>query len=332
MCKSFSNFRAGKIVLSFGLILFLGLGISPMSFGEPKKQVAVLQIVEHPALDAARLGIQDELKENLYIEGKNLNWEYQSAQGNPALASQIAEKFIGSNPDVVIGIGTTATQALMSANRVSAIPVVFSSVTDPVGSKIVTDLKNPEGVTGVSNFIDTRIQFELFKKILPNLSKLGIIYNPGESNSVSLVKKMKVAAKNFKIELVMTTANSSVEVPSSAQQLIGKVDAIFINNDNTALSAFQSIVKIGNKHSVPVFVSDTDMVQQGALAAIGPNQYQVGRLTGKIVLKILQGESTRNIPVLFPEQTELFLNGRAAKILNIKLDDSLKNEAQGFID
>lgn len=303
-----------KVILAIliGLTAIISMNISfsaehsssAPSAHQKTKRVSIIQIVEHPELDATRQGIIDELKK------RSIRIDFQSAQGNSALATQIAQQFVGASPNVMVGIGTTATQALISANQHYAIPIVFSSVSDPKGSKIVTDLNRPEGiVTGVSNFIDPALQFDLFKKILPKLSKLGIIYNAGEANSVALVEQMKQIATQKGLELVLATANTTADVTQAAHSLVTKAEAIFINNDNTALSAFDTIVKISTKSKIPVFCSGADMIEHGALATIGANQYAIGQQTGKIILEILDGKSPHDIPVAFPEKTEIRIKG-----------------------
>ncbi|HXH55288.1 MAG TPA: ABC transporter substrate-binding protein [Gammaproteobacteria bacterium] len=287
-----------------GFVALLSMLYMNISFAASQKEVrvSIIQIVEHPELDATRQGILDVLKQSEHT----IHIDFQSAQGNSALATQIAQQFVGTSPNVMVGIGTTATQALISANQRYAIPIVFSSVSDPIGSKIVKDLKHPEGVvTGVSNFIDPALQFDLFKKILPKLTKLGVIYNPGEANSVALVEQMKQVATQKGLELVLATANTTANVNQAAHALISQVQAIFINNDNTALSAFDSIVNISAKNKIPVFCSGIDMINHGALATIGANQYMVGQQTGKMILEILAGKSPQDIPVAFPEKTEI---------------------------
>jgi len=303
-------------LILFAIIL---LATDCMATKEEQSQlVTIIQIVEHPALDATRQGILDEL------QNKGITVEFQSAQGNSALATQVAQKFVGARPNVMVGIGTTATQALISANQQHSIPVVFSSVTDPKGAKIVKNLNAPEvAITGVSNFIDPGRQFDLFKKILPNLKTMGIIYNPGEANSVTLVEEMKKIATQKGLELVLATANTSADIAQATQKLIPNVQAIFINNDNTALSAFDSIVKISTKHKIPVFCSDLDMINHGALAALGANQYEIGKQTGKLILKILQGENPKQIPVVFPKETETKINAAQAAKLGIKIPQQL---------
>jgi len=279
-----------------------------------KKLVTIIQIVEHPALNITRQGIIDELKNS------KVTIEFQSAQDNNALATQIAQKFISSSPDVLVGIGTSATQSLIAANKHHQFPIVFSSVTDPKNAKIVDNLNAPEGmVTGVSNFVEPGIQFDLFKKIIPNLVNLGIIYNPGDSNSVILIEIMKKIAPQKKLNLIFATVNNSAGIAAATHKLIPEVQAIFINNDNTSLSAFASIVSISNKHKIPVFCSDTDTIAQGALAALGANQYEVGKQTGKLILKILNGENPHQLPVVFPTEMDTKINLEQAAKLGINI-------------
>src|SRR3990167_10566919 len=165
------------------------LFVSYSSAHSAPTKISIIQIIEHPALNATREGLIDELHKLGYQEGDNLVLEYQSAQGNPSLAAQISQKFVSNQANVIVAIGTKAAQAAMNATKEAKIPVVFSSVTDPLGAKLVSNLKAPDGhVTGVSNFIPIEPQFKLFKKLVPNLRTIGVIYNPGEANSVALNK------------------------------------------------------------------------------------------------------------------------------------------------
>lgn len=268
-------------------------------------KVSILQIIDHPALNATREGFLEELQRLGYKEGDNLLVDFQSAQGNAALSAQISQKFVSNKPNVIVAIGTTAAQAAMTATKNTTIPVIFSSVTDPLTAKLLTNLNAPKGnVTGVSNFIAVEPQFKLFKRLLPTLKTLGIVYNPGEENSTALNDMMKKAAKTFGWTLEMATANKTNDVFVATQSLCGKVDAVFINNDNTALSAFKSIVKATRACGIPTFVSDIDIVDQGALAALGPDQRDLGRQTARMVDFILKNPQAPLPAVEFPERTE----------------------------
>lgn len=253
--------------------------------------VGVIQVIDNPALDQARKGILDELEAQGFKDQQKIVWRYESAQGNPALAMQISQKFIGEKAAVLVTIGTTASQSALQAisQAGSGTPLVFSCVTSPVTAKLVaSDKKSEKGVSGVSDYVSAHREFEYFKKILPNLKKLGVIYNPGEANSVFLNEEMAEAAKEFGIEIIFATANRTSDVSTATHSLVSKVDAIFINHDNTALASFDGIVGIAKDHKIPVFVSDLDCLSQGALAAVGADQYALGRQVGKMVADILK--------------------------------------------
>lgn len=304
-----------KTVLAYTLPIAMALGASPAT-PSSTYNIGVIQVVEHPALDATCKGIRDELNQQGFKE--NMKWIWDSAQGNPALATQIAQKFAGQEMNLVVAIGTTVAQAALNAARNTKIPVVFASVTDPKGAKL-------EGnITGVSNFVSPKDQIEMMLKIVPTIKKLGVIYNPGEANSASLLKQMEDITKSKNIELISVTASKTSEVAIAAQGLIGKVDAIFINNDNTALAAINSVGQISRANKIPLFASDGDVKESGALALLGADQYEIGRQTGRIAAKILRGESAPTIPVEFPTRVNVELNPKVARELGIKIPESLK--------
>lgn len=263
--------------------------------------IGVIQVIEHPALDQARKGILDELQAQGFKDEQKIDWRYESAQGNPALATQIAQKFTGQRAAVIITIGTTVSQSALQAIQQSGIdvPLVFACVTDPVSAKLVSsDKKAEKGVTGVSDYVAAEKQFLYFKKILPSLKRLGVVYNPGEVNSVILNNEMVKAGKENGIEIVFATASRTSDVSTATQSLLDKVDAVFVNHDNTALASFDSIVSVAKLQGIPVFVSDLDCLEKGALAALGADQYALGHQVGKMVANILRKPETVNSTVM----------------------------------
>ena len=276
------------------------------------KTVLVTAIVEHPALDSVRDGIKDELKDEGFEAGKNLKWEYQSAQGNTGTAAQIARKFIGDKPDAIVGIATPSAQALVAASK--TIPIVYSAVTDPVAAQLVKDWKASGGnVTGVSDLLELQKQIDLIKRVVPNAKRIGMVYNPGEANSVVVVKSIKELLNKSGMTLVEAAAARTVDVGSAAKSLIGKVDVIYTNTDNNVVSAYESLVKVGNDAKIPLIASDTDSVKRGAIAALGINYYDLGRQTGKVVARILKGEKAGDIASATSTKLELFVNTTAAQ-------------------
>lgn len=307
-----------KTIIALTLPMAMTLG-APSSLPSSLYKIGVIQVIEHPALDATCKGIRDELTELGFKE--NLQWSWDSAQGNPALATQVAQKFVGQEVNLLIGIGTTAAQAALSASRDRKIPVVFASVTDPKGAKLTGN------VTGVSNFVPPKEQFDVILKILPTAKKIGVVYNPGEANSASLLIQMQEESQKKGLELVSATASKTSEVTSAAQSLIGKVDAIFINNDNTALAAINSIGQICRDNKIPLFASDGNLVESGALALLGADQYAIGRQTGRMVAKILRGEAkASDVQIEYPANVNVDLNDKIAESLGVKIPESLKKK------
>jgi putative ABC transport system substrate-binding protein len=292
--------------------------------------VAVTAIVEHPALDACRDGIRDELEAQGFEDGKNLTFVYESAQGNPGTAAQIAQKFVGEAPTVIVPISTPSAQAVVAAT--TDIPVVFTAVTDPLGAKLVSDLQKPGGnVTGMSDLSPIAKHLELIKEVTPDARKIGVPFNPGEANAVTLVELIKSEGAKMGYEIVEAPAPKSSDVAAAAQSLVGKSDVIYVPTDNTIVSALEAVIQVGTDNKLPVFAGDTDSVKRGAIAAIGFNYYDVGRQTGQIVARVLKGEKPGDIAVQGVEITELFVNPAAADKMGVTLSEKLVAAAKEVV-
>lgn len=295
------------------------------------QSVSVVSIVEHPALDAVRDGVKQGLADSGYTEEKGLKWQYQTAQGNNAIAAQIARKFIGDRPDVIVAIATPAAQAVVAATK--DVPVVYSAVTDPVAAQLVPTLEaNETNVTGVSDRLSLERQLELIKQVVPDAKRVGMVYNPGEANSVVVVKAMRELLAAQDMTLVEATAPRTVDVGAAARSLVGKVDVIYTNTDNNVVSAYEALVKVGTDAKVPLIASDTDSVVRGAIAAVGINYYDLGVQTGEMVARILKGEKPGSIPSESSEKLELFVNPGAAQKQGVKLDEAFIKSATKVVE
>lgn len=290
------------------------------------KTVAITAIVEHPALDATRDGVVEALKAAGYTPGDTLKVEYQSAQGNPATAAQIARQFAGARPDVIVPISTPSAQAVVASTR--DIPVVFTAVTDPVGAQLVRSLDKPgANVTGVSDMAPVAEHVALIREIVPSVKRLGVLYNAGEPNSVSLVKALKDEAQKAGLTVVEATATKSADAQPAARSLVGKADAIYVPLDNTVVSALESVVAVGQQAKLPVFSADTDSVARGTVASIGFDYRQVGRQTGEAVVRILKGEKPGDVPVTFAKGTDLFVNPKSAAAMGVTIPEAVTQRA-----
>lgn len=315
--------------LIYILLFFI---IKSQIFAADMKRVFINQFVDHPALNMTAQGIIDGLSNNGYVRGVNLDLKLESSQASFALASQISAKFVSQNADVIVAVATIPAQIIAKYAKSKQAKLVFSSVTDPLSAGLVENLEIPGGnISGVSNFVDLDPQIELFKKIQPNLKKIGFLYNPGEMNSTFIADRLQKICPKFGIALILQTANKTSDIAQAAAKLASNVDAIFISNDSTALSSLKIIIDLAARSKVPVYVSDTDAVELGALAALGPNQYQVGLQTAQIITRVLEGEDIANISVEFPAKTELYLNIKQAAKLGIEFSDDLLKKAEKIL-
>ena len=293
--------------------------------------VAITAIVEHPALDAARDGVKAALADAGYKEGENIKFLYESAQGNPGTAAQIARQFVGEEPTVIVPISTPSAQAVVAATR--DIPVVFTAVTDPVGAQLVTNLDKPGGnVTGLSDMSPVADHIKLIKEVTPNVKTVGFVYNTAEANSVSTLAAMKAEAEKAGLTIVESVATKSSEVQGATRALIGRVDAIYIPTDNTIVSALEAAVGVAEEAKVPLYSGDTDSVTRGALASISFNYFDVGRQTGEIVARVLKGEAPGDIKVNVASGTDLVINKKAAEKMGVTFSDDLVKRAKKVIE
>lgn len=316
---------------------WLSLGALALSLATPftvnaadQKSVAATAIVEHPALDSVRDGVQAALKEAGYSDA-TLKWQYQTAQGNTATAAQIARKFVGDRPDVIVAIATPSAQAVVASTK--SIPVVFAAVTDPVAAQLVRNWDaSGSNVTGVSDELELNRQMELVKRVLPDATRVGMVYNPGEANSMVVVERLRKLLPEMGMTLVEAAAPRTVDVSSAARSLVGKVDVIYASTDNNVVSAYESLVKVGNDTKTPLIASDTDSVKRGAIAALGIDYYQHGVQAGELVVRLLNGEKPGDIAPQKTSELNLYLNRSAAAAQGVTLSQELIDSATEVIE
>jgi putative ABC transport system substrate-binding protein len=278
-------------------------------------KVSICKVTEHEAIDSVVKGIQDFLRKH-----SDIKLTVDTCQGNRATAAQIISKFVDSNSDVVVTVGTMPTQVAFKLAEDGTIKLVFASITDP--DSVSPNLVN---TTGVSNFVDIRSQIELFKRIQPDLKKLGIIYDTGEINSVIIVKHVKEAVEELGIELVEVGIQRSSDILQAAKSIVRDVDAVFISNDNMVLAGISYVIRTFKNARKPVYVSDTDQVPKGCLAALGPDQYGIGLQAGRMIERIKNREDINRIPVEYPvpHSIETHVNSVIARELGIVIPEKI---------
>jgi putative tryptophan/tyrosine transport system substrate-binding protein len=309
--------RIRKIALSAG-ICTLGLlgGLWAFVYGPVWY---VVNIPTHPAIDETRVGMIKELKAQGFVPGKTVDIDIESEGGNLISVQSLEDSKAKKLNKVHVAIGTSIAQSVKK-NMSPESYLVFSSITDPVGAGLIKNPAKPEGrITGVSNFVSAYPQLKFFHTLYPKMKRVGFLYNPAEANSIYILHDVLSAAAKLGLEVVHGVVNNPKEVESIAKNM-GDVDAFYVSNDNTVASEWIAVVRVADERKVPAFTSDTALIKYGALAAYGVNQYEVGRVTATMVIRLLKGESVASIPMITVNEPSRVLNEEKAKELGLTFD------------
>ncbi|MFL2105974.1 tryptophan ABC transporter substrate-binding protein [Desemzia sp. FAM 23991] len=289
--------------------------------------VGVLQLTSHPALDLIYEGIVDALNEAGYVDGETMILDFQNAQGDQSNLNSMSTRFVSRDADVMVGIATPSAQSL--ANASSQIPIVLGAVTDPEASNLVASNEEPGGnITGVSDETPIQEQFDLIQEILPEAKSIGILYSSSEDNSIVQGEKAAEIAKEMGFETITMTVSSTNDVSQIGSALASQVDAIWVPTDNTVASAMNTLVEAADAEGIPIIPAVDTMVEQGGLATVGLNQYELGKLTGEMTAAILDGKiDPATTPIQYLEQGDIFVNPEKAEELGIILPQQMMEQA-----
>jgi putative ABC transport system substrate-binding protein len=320
------------------LILLLLISVSNSIAQEKKSKklikIGVIQTVSRPDLDADAKGFEKALAEAGFKEGVQITYVRKNSQGKVADAQAIAQKFVDEEVDLIHSIAILTSQVVVK--RIKNIPIIFSSVSNPVNAGLVPKTSPPgtktgTNVTGVSDYWPIHLQFEMSTKFVPKAKKWGTIYNVRDANSLAHIKEMRKSAKKLGVELIEAKISIRGEVMQAAQSLSGKAQAIHLTHDHTVASAFGVVVKVCNEKKVPLFTGDIYSVPRGAIAAYGLDYFLVGYSAGKKAVQILRGEKPGNIPWGPAEECLLVINERAARAQGVIIPPDILKKGDKII-
>ena len=313
-----------KKVIGLGMGLTMLVGMLAGCAAEPAVdaevqpiEIGITQIVEHPSLDEIRQGIIDQLEAEGYVDGEGIVLDFQNAQGAIENTQMIAQEFQSQKKDLIIAITTPSAQAMK--NVIEDIPVVFSAVTNPEGAGLIGP-----GMTGVSNLSPAEQQFELLQALVPEVKTIGMVYNTSEANSVFLVERAKAVAEEMGMKLETVVITSTNEIGIAMDQLLPKVDAMYTHQDNMVASAYPVVVEKANEAGVPILGAVEAFVDQGAIAMNAASDYQVGVQTGKMVARILRGETVDEIPFETAQESLLKVNEEALSFFGLEVPEEIQ--------
>lgn len=291
--------------------------------------IGIAQLVEHPSLDSTREGFLAALEDNGYVEGENLEVDYQNAQNDSSTNSTIAQNMASANLDLVLAIATPTAQAIVQ--HVDNKPVLFSAITDPLDARLVDDLETPGGnVTGAADLNPeaTVKLMEFIAEDFPDVETVGVVLNTGEPNSVVTIDLAEETLNEHDISVVRAAVSNTSEVKTAAESLVGRADAIFIALDNTVVNGVDTIIQVAEENSIPFFSSDRDTVEHGALATYGFKYYDHGYQVGEMAVEILEGADPGEMSVTFPDKLDLIINVESAERQGVEITESMKDKVQ----
>lgn len=287
--------------------------------------IGIVQIVEHAALDAARDGFIQALADNGLVEGENVTYDIQNAQGDQSTLSTIGDRFVSANVDMILAIATPSAQTM--ASKTTTIPILGTAVTDYEVAKLVNSNEVPGGnVSGTSDMNPIADQVALIFELYPDAATIGCIYNSGEDNSVlqaGIAKEAIEAAGKSYVEVTVTSTN---DVQQAMQSLVTQCDAIYIPTDNTVASAMPIVSEVANTAMIPVICGESNMVAAGGLATLGINYYDLGYQTGLMALKILlEGADVSTMPIEFATGFDAAFNAETAAAIGLTIPEKYQS-------
>ena len=303
---------------------------SEAAAGKTLIPIGIVQLVEHDALDAAVRGIVDGLAARGYKDGETIAIDRQNAQADQSNLHNIGTRFAGAKDKLIFAVATPAAQAMATTAR--DIPIVGTAITDFVSAKLVKSDDAPGGnVTGVSDMGPIEKQFELLTALVPNLKTVGTIYNSSEVNSAVKVTRLKDAAAKAGVEVVEATVSSVNDIQQAAASLKDKVDALYLPTDNVIASAVPVLAKVVNDAKIPTVAGEIGMVENGCLASVSVDYYELGKMTGEMGADILDGKSVpAQMPVRRQLDGELVINMKTAQAIGITIPEAILSKAKKF--
>lgn len=318
----------GKKKISI-LLALVAIGACVTSCGTSKnevKKIGIVQYIQHTALDSANKGFIEGLKEKGYEEGKNIEIDNENAQGKIDVAQQICGQFVSSNKDLIFSIATPTAQAALNSTK--KIPIVFTAVTDPVEAGLVKSLNSPDGnVTGTSDKVNIDEQLSLFKKLVPNAKKMGVIYTTSEINSINQVEELKELAPKYGLEIKEIGIANINEVNQNLNNAIRDIDCLYAPTDNLVAASYSLVGSICTSNNIPSIGAEPAIVEQGGLVSKGIDYEELGKMAGNKAAEILDGKDPSDIEVESMNELKITINEDVAKKLNITIPEDIKEKA-----
>lgn len=301
-----------KKLLMVLLVLLMITGCSSGS-GNKKIRVGVIQFMQHEALDSATKGFEDVLKEEF---GDNIDIDIKDASGDTSVCSIIATGFVDDGVDLIMANATPALQA--AAHATDKIPVLGTSVTEYGVALGIDNFNGTVGnnVSGTSDLAPLDEQAQMIVDLFKDVKTVGILFCSAEANSKYQVSEMEKFLGEKGITVKNYSFADSNDVQAVAEQACSEIDVLYVPTDNTCASYGSVIANAANENNTPIITGekDTCKVCEG-LATLSIDYYELGRTTGKMAVKILNGEDVSKMAIeYYDNPTRMYLKATADKL------------------
>ena len=266
------------------------------------QRIAILQHTNTPVLDEGIRGLLDGLASRGFRDGDRLTIEEFNAQGDLPTGVAIARQLTTGEYDLVITSSTPSMQAVANNNRDGKTRHLFSLVADPFASGVGLDRANPKKhppyMVGQGVFPPVEKAFAIARRMFPGLQRIGVPWNPSETNSLIFVERGRKVAREMGLTLLEANADNTSAVGDAVSSVIARdAQAIWVGGDNTVNAALDQVIAVAKRAGLPVFTILPGVPDRGTLFDAGPDFYQVGRQSGLLAADILEGANIASIPV-----------------------------------
>lgn len=263
-------------------------------------KVGIVQFVDDASLNQIEAAIEAEFDAKAKELGVTFDYTLYNGQGDATTLNQIGAELVGKGVDLIVPIATPAVKIMQSATEDTEIPIVFSAVSDPVGSGIVDALDAPGGrITGTSDALNTKGLLDLMLAQNPDVKTVGLLYSKSEDSSKQPIEDAKAYLEGKGIRCVEKTGTTTDEITSAVDALIAeKVDAVFTPTDNTVMTAELAIYEKFLNARIPQYCGADSFALNGAFVGYGVDYTALGKMTADMVVQVLvDGKSPATLPV-----------------------------------
>lgn len=315
------------VILSLTLIGALAYLTQKNKLNPDLPLVAIANWGPHSSLEESLNGIKAELNRQGFIEGQTIQIQIADVGFDTALIPQMVTHLKNLHPNVIIAVGTPISQFVK--NTVKNTPLVFNVITDPVAAGLLQEEDKPSAnMTGTSDKQNLESLLLFAKKLIPNATRIGILYATSEANDIALVKMLNDAAAKSGMTVLALPINQARDVPMQMHFFKDQVDFIYVGASGPIQPTLPAIIAEADKMNIPIFNVNEDAVgKHQVLASFGVDYNKIGMNTGKLVAQILRGETVSNLPPVYAsvEDHQGFISKKKAKALNIEIPANLTN-------